>query len=97
VPTQPAAPFATMIRHLNLLKRALERQNITVVEQSRGKSYIALRVAGLSSSVTCLTNPDDAHRWWYRYDDELLTPAGDAEQAQTAATKLQELRAGAPR
>lgn len=97
MPTDSAAPFAMMTRHLNTLKQALQRKGITAVEQSRGSSYIALRVVGLSDAVTCLTNSADADRWWYRYGDEMLAPAGDADDAEVAATKLQELRTGAPR
>jgi hypothetical protein len=89
--------LATMARNLNLLKRAMQRVGMTAVEESRGRSYIASRVTGLSAAVTCLPNPTDADHWWHWYGDKLLAPAGDTEQAEVAATKLQELRAGAQR
>jgi hypothetical protein len=97
MPADRSTAFATMARHLNKLKRALSERGITAVEQSSGRSYIALRVAGLPGAITCRTNPADAHHWWYWLDNKPFTPAADAEQATVAATKLQKLLAEAPR
>jgi hypothetical protein len=93
VEEETLAPFAAMVRHLHLLKRALEREGISAVEESRGGSYVALRVAGVPGPVTCRSNPADEHHPWYWCDNEPLVPAGGINEAREAATKLKQMRA----
>lgn len=87
------APFAAMVRRLNLLKRALERDGISAVEESSGGSYVALRIEGVPGPVTCRSNPADGHHPWYWCDNEPLVHAGGINEAREAATKLKQMRA----
>jgi hypothetical protein len=92
VPEDPP-PFAQRVRHLNFLKRALERAGITAVEESNGGSYIALQVPGVPTPITCRTNPADAHRHWYYLGSEPVAVADGRVAAHEAVTKLMQISA----
>jgi hypothetical protein len=92
LPTNTESAFATMIRHLNHLKRALQNDGITAVVQNKGRTYVVLLVSGLSQPVACRTNPADANHWWYWYGNEPFKPSFDAAAATEAATELKQMR-----
>lgn len=92
MPTDTKSAFTTMLRHLNQLKRALQNDDITAVEQKKGRTYVVLLVSGLSQPVACRTNPADANHWWYWYGSGPFMPCFDAAAATEAATKLKQMR-----
>jgi hypothetical protein len=85
-----------IVRHLQKLKRQLERKDLTVTLDAPGGSRVTLHVPGIDGPITCRSNPADAHHLWYWHNNEPLTPAGDTTQAREAATKVLELLAETP-
>jgi hypothetical protein len=89
--------FRQIVRHLQQLKRQLEREGVTAtIDAPKGGTRATLQVPGVNSTVTCRSNSTDANHLWYFHGREPLTPAGGTDQACEAATKILKLRAEAP-
>lgn len=84
--------FGRIVRHLELLKQALESQNVIAHVNSTGGSRVTMQIADLQGDVTCRSNPADAHHLWFWHKNESITPAGGNTEARIAAAKLLELR-----
>jgi hypothetical protein len=84
-----------IVRHLQKLKRQLERNDVTAILDTPGGSRVTLHVPGIEGPITCRSNPADAHHPWYWHNNEPLTPAADTTQAREAAIKILELLAEA--
>lgn len=87
--------LATMLRHLQQLKKAAARQGMTARVEQLGTTNAMLDIIGVPYGVTCRTNAEDSHHWWYWHNNEPFMPCGDADAAHDAATKLKQTYAAA--
>jgi hypothetical protein len=88
--------FGQILRHLQQLKRQLEREGVTAtIDSPTGRTRVTLQAPGVDGVLTCRSNPADANHLWFWLNNEPLTPAGGTDQAREAAKKLLTLRAEA--
>lgn len=89
--------FGQIVRHLQQLKRQLEREGVTAtIDTPKGGTRVTLQVRGVDGVLTCRSNPADANHLWFWANNEPLTPAGGIDQVREAAERVLALRAEAP-
>ncbi|MEV0409038.1 hypothetical protein [Actinoallomurus sp. NPDC050550] len=79
--TDDTPPVRVMVRALNALKKELQRHDVTSHVTSTGTSRAVLHVTGLDISITCRTNSEHHHTWWFWLGDKPITSADAVEAA----------------
>jgi hypothetical protein len=81
--------FGQIVRHLQQLKRQLEREGVTAtIDSPKGGTRVTLRVPGVDGDVTCRSNSADANHLWFWLNNEPLTPAGGIDEVRAAANLI---------